>query len=211
MSKEVILSEEKSYQLQSPKELGALATELRKHVESQRLYTVISNRKYVHVEGWQFAGGLLGTFPRVVAVTNLSKDDKWKWQAEVEIVDLKTDKVVGRGYAICSKAESKKSSFDEYAILSMAQTRAIGKAYRNLVGWVMKLGGFEGTPAEEMTGKNFAPAAPAPAPAKPTKKATTAQAECHECAGPLTEAERAYSMRLYKKALCRGCQKNHKR
>ena len=32
----------------------------------------------------------------------------------------------------------------------MAQTRAIGKAYRNIIGWVMKMAGYEGTPGEEM-------------------------------------------------------------
>ena len=44
---------------------------------------------------------------------------------------------------------------DEYAILSMAQTRAIGKAFRNLIGWVIKMAGYESTPAEEMSGKTI--------------------------------------------------------
>jgi site-specific recombinase XerC len=41
----------------------------------------------------------------------------------------------------------------------MAQTRAIGKAYRNLLAWLMKAAGFEATPAEEM---DFAPKDEAP-------------------------------------------------
>jgi hypothetical protein len=49
----------------------------------------------------------------------------------------------------------------------MAQTRAIGKAYRNLIGWVMKMTGYESTPAEEM---KVAPAEPKKA--KPTLEAT---------------------------------------
>jgi hypothetical protein len=32
----------------------------------------------------------------------------------------------------------------------MAQTRATGKAFRNLISWLMKAAGFEATPAEEM-------------------------------------------------------------
>jgi hypothetical protein len=32
----------------------------------------------------------------------------------------------------------------------MATTRAKSKAYRNCLGWVMKLAGYSGTPAEEM-------------------------------------------------------------
>ena len=54
------------------------------------------------------------------------------------------------GIALCSNKEKTKRYFDEYAILSMAQTRAIGKAYRNLLAWLMKAAGFEATPAEEM-------------------------------------------------------------
>ena len=65
---------------------------------------------------------------------------------------LKDGKVVARGFALCSNKEAIKKSFDEYAVLSMAQTRAIGKAYRNLIGWVMKLSGYEGTPSEEVMG-----------------------------------------------------------
>jgi len=36
------------------------------------------------------------------------------------------------------------------AICSMAQTRATGKAFRNILGWLMKAAGFAATPAEEM-------------------------------------------------------------
>jgi hypothetical protein len=40
--------------------------------------------------------------------------------------------------------------WDEYAICSMAQTRATGKAFRNILGWLMRASGFSATPAEEM-------------------------------------------------------------
>ena len=50
----------------------------------------------------------------------------------------------------CSNEEQKKHTFDEYAIESMAQTRAEGKAWRMLLAWMMKAAGFEQTPAEEM-------------------------------------------------------------
>lgn len=140
-----------NYSLDKIKDMTAMATVLKKHVVGHKLYTAIRDKNYAHVEGWQFAGGLLGLYPRVTEVTNLSTDKEIKWLASVEIVNSKTEKVVGRGFALCSNKESKKASFDEYAVLSMAQTRAIGKAYRNLVGWVMKLAGYEATPSEEMT------------------------------------------------------------
>jgi hypothetical protein len=37
-----------------------------------------------------------------------------------------------------------------FAIASMAQTRALGKAYRMGLSWIMKMAGFEGTFAEDM-------------------------------------------------------------
>ena len=144
MAKELAI---RKYEISKPAQMQEMAHVLKSHIVGHKLFTEISGRNYVHVEGWQFAGGMMGMFARIVSVEKLS-DNVWK--AEAEIVQLSTQKVLGRGFAICSKTEHKKKSFDEYAILSMAQTRAIGKAYRNIIGWVMKIAGYEGTPAEEM-------------------------------------------------------------
>ena len=140
----------KQYALQSPQQLKAMAIVVKDYIVKNQLSVPIQGKPYAMVEGWQFAGSLLGTTPLVTEVSDLSKENEIKWLAKVEITELKSGKVVGRGFALCSKKESKKASFDEYAILSMAQTRAIGKAYRNVIGWLMKMAGYEGTPAEEM-------------------------------------------------------------
>lgn len=124
-----------------------MATILKNHIVKNKLYAEIAGKNYVMVEGWQFAGGLMGLFPKVAKIEDLGGG---KWLAKVEIIDRRDGAVISVGFALCSKAEMKKKTFDEYAILSMAQTRAIGKAYRNLLGWVMKLAGYEGTPAEEI-------------------------------------------------------------
>lgn len=137
----------KSFEIDKPLQVVKMATIVKAHIIKNNLFVPIKGKSYVMVEGWQFAGGLLGLFPRVVRVEEMGKG---RWFAEVNIIDKRTGGIISSGFAICSKEESKKSSFDEYAILSMAQTRAIGKAYRNLIGWVMKLAGYEGTPAEEM-------------------------------------------------------------
>lgn len=141
---------DKTYMMDKPRQVAQMALVLKTHVVKNNLYTNIVGKNYAHVEGWQFAGGLLGLYPRVARVENLSTKDEIKWKADVEIIDKKTGLVVGNGFALCSNKENKKKSFDEYAILSMAQTRAIGKSFRNLLGWVMKMAGYEGTPSEEM-------------------------------------------------------------
>jgi hypothetical protein len=141
------ISIQKSYAIDKPAEMAKMAVILRNHIIKNKLYTSIMGKNYINVEGWSFAGGLLGVFPQVKEVTQLAPG---KWMAKVELINQKTKEVVGTGFALCSKEEMKKKSFDEYAILSMAQTRAIGKAYRNLIGWVMKIAGYETAPAEEM-------------------------------------------------------------
>lgn len=65
------------------------------------------------------------------------------------------DKLISTGDAFCSNMEQKKLEFDEYAVLSMAQTRSVGKAYRLRLGFVFKLSGYSPTPAEEMQEDHF--------------------------------------------------------
>jgi len=142
---------EKNYEISSVTQAADMASLLKGHIVKEKLYTKIGDKNYAHVDGWAYAGGLMGVIPRVVKVENLSSGTEKKWRADVELVRIKDGTVMGYGTALCSSAESRKRSFDEYAILSMAQTRAIGKAFRNTIGWVMKLAGYEGTPKEEMT------------------------------------------------------------
>ena len=58
--------------------------------------------------------------------------------------------ILSKAEAICSNDEPSKASYAPFSIYSMAQTRATGKAYRLALGWIMKLAGYESTPAEEM-------------------------------------------------------------
>lgn len=145
-----------SIDLTSPQQLVEFATTLKKFIVEQKLYTTIQGKNYVHVEGWEFAGAATGVMPRITKVIDKSNDQEIKYKARVELVRLSTDMIVGSGEAICSNLEAGMRNKDgsskaEYAIASMAQTRAIGKAYRNTLAWLMKMAGYEPTPAEEMT------------------------------------------------------------
>lgn len=75
----------------------------------------------------------------------------FSYDCECDIVRLSNKSKVQYGIANCSNLELEKVSFNENSILSMAQTRAIGKGYRNAIGFVMKAAGLGTTPAEEMT------------------------------------------------------------
>ena len=139
-----------SYELINKDSMLKLSTELSQLIKEKGLSSNIQGKQFVNVEGWQFAGASLGLMPIITSTQDLSNETAIKYMATCEVRNITTGQLVATGIALCSNAEKTKRFFDEYAILSMAQTRAIGKAYRNLLAWLMKAAGFEATPAEEM-------------------------------------------------------------
>lgn len=136
-------------ELTNPNSIMAFATNIKELIVQNKLYTDIKGKNYVNVEGWQIAGAFTGVFPVVEKVENLSEGEIYKYRAEVSLYDQGGAKV-GSGVAICTNKEAGKKNFDEYAVASMAQTRAVGKAFRMKIGWLLKIAGYETTPAEEM-------------------------------------------------------------
>lgn len=182
-----------------------VANALKDVVEKQQLYSMITGKKYVKVEGWNTLGALMGVFPEVVSVEKLPartvklfqiqqtkgkknyqtgqwenytvltllnpafydpSDVKMKKVGEVDFEEIAYKAVVmlkragdgqkvSQAEAFCSNLEESKMKNDEYAINSMAQTRATGKAFRIAFSWIMAMAGYEATPAEEMPADGF--------------------------------------------------------
>jgi hypothetical protein len=158
-----------SYDISRSDETMHLATDLAKFIKENKLTTNVQGKEFVNVEGWQYAGSRLGIVPIVDHVINVSTDTEIKYQAKVTLFDMRSGHTVGAGFAICSNKEQGKKFYQEFAIMSMAQTRAIGKAYRNILAWIIRAAGYEPTPAEEMEyggnqpdAKGVAAATPAP-------------------------------------------------
>lgn len=126
---------------QSSKIASALADVLKK----KGLAKKISGREFVLVEGWTLLGTMLGVFP-VVQWTRKLEDG---WEARVEARTL-SGQVVGAAEAECLRSERNWGKRDDYALRSMAQTRAVSKALRGPLGFIVQLAGFSPTPAEEM-------------------------------------------------------------
>jgi hypothetical protein len=114
-------------------------------LEKQRLFKDIKGKRHVLVEGWTLLGSMLGVFP-VCVWTHKLEDG---WEARVEARTRNGD-VVGAAEAECLRSEPRWKNADDYAIRSMAQTRATSKALRQPLGFVVELAGFNATPAEEM-------------------------------------------------------------
>jgi hypothetical protein len=115
-------------------------------IQRQGLVSNIQGREHVRVEGWTTLGSMLGVVP-VVTWTRRTEDG---WEARVEARTL-DGRVVGAAEAMCTKSEGKPwNNRPDYALRSMAQTRATSKALRGPLGFVVTLAGYEATPAEEM-------------------------------------------------------------
>jgi hypothetical protein len=125
-----------------------VASALKEFVKAQGLTVNIKGREYVEVAGWQMLGMMLGVTPVVQHTTPVAEG----WEARAELHD-RSGRVVGAGEAECLTSEKDWKSRDDYARRSMAQTRAIGKAYRNTFGFIAQAAGYEVLPAEEAEGQ----------------------------------------------------------
>lgn len=114
-------------------------------VEQKKLYATISNKKHVTVDGWVLLGSMLGVFP----IVEWSRETEDGWEARV-VARTRNGDEVGAAEAMCSRKENRWKTADDYAVRSMAQTRAVSKALRHPLGFIMTLAGYSATPEAEM-------------------------------------------------------------
>lgn len=124
-----------------------VADALKGVLAKQGLTQSIQGRDHVKVEGWQTLGAMLGV-TAVCEWTRALADEKG-WEARV-IAQTLDGRTIGAAEAMCSRAEQRWRAADDYAVRSMAQTRATSKALGSVLRFVVTLAGFDGTPAEEM-------------------------------------------------------------
>jgi hypothetical protein len=161
----------------SPKEVVRRASEhadaLADVIKTKQLYKNIQGKSHVLVEGWTLLGTMVGVFPIVVWTRPLKEGG---WEARVEARTL-GGQIVGAAEAQCSRDENawgfepkgrdgkKLQPRDDYALRSMAQTRATSKALRGPLGFIVQLAGYNPTPADEIPdalSEDGSPGAPAP-------------------------------------------------
>jgi hypothetical protein len=127
--------------------MAELATPLADVIEAKKLYATISGRRHITAEGWTTLGGMLGVVPVVCWTRPNETGDGYVARVEARTLD---GRVVGAAESECSRVESKWKNRDPYAIRSMAQTRAIGRALRAPLGQIVVLAGYEPAGAEEL-------------------------------------------------------------
>jgi hypothetical protein len=158
----------------------AVADALKPILANQGMATRIGKKDHVKIEGWQTLGAVLKVTPVCISTRRIEpkttftvkgKKRKWgkvdgrrqvteefdysyevegySWEATVEARTL-DGRVIGSADAMCSREEDKWKDSDEFAVRSMAQTRASSKALASVLRFIVTLAGYSGTPAEEM-------------------------------------------------------------
>lgn len=129
------------------------ATAVTKIIDAEKLSMRIGRSDHVLFEGWATLGAFNGI--SVHTVWSRPVDGGWEARCEARTVD---GRVVGTAEAMCTRTERNWAKSEDYAIRSMAQTRAGSKALKGPLSWVMVLAGKSGTPAEEMDEQGATPA-----------------------------------------------------
>lgn len=109
----------------------------------------IQGKKYLQYGSWQVLGRFFGATAGVEWTKKIEENGKLLGY-EARAVVYRNGVIISSAEASCMKTEKNWATRDEYAVKSMAQTRACAKALRNGFGWVAEMGGYSATPAEEM-------------------------------------------------------------
>ena len=113
-----------------------VADALKSVIVAKNLISNIQGKAYPQVEAWLTLASML----RLTTVCEWSRRVDDGWEARVFVRDG-ANNVIGAAEAQCLKTERTKKSWEDYAIRSMAQTRATSKALRSVLGFIMVLAG----------------------------------------------------------------------
>ena len=120
----------------------------------------IQGREFLELPAWQTIGAMLSVTP----FCEWSRQVEGGWEARV-VVRKGDGTEIAAAEAQCTRTEKAWSNRDDYAIRSMAQTRATSKALRSALGFIAAIAGFADTPAAEMPEEPQEPANPPESPA----------------------------------------------
>lgn len=179
------------------------ASILKDIVEQANLIQKIQGNDYIKFEGWQ----TIAKFYNCTAGTEWTKpvmegDKVAGWEAR-SYVKNEHGQIISSAESYCGRDEPQWKDKLNYAIRSMAQTRASAKALRQVFSWVVALAGYKPTPAEEMQGINQ------------EKAVSTVQIPpysddipCYNCGcDDMGEKVYQFSMKKEGKPICFKCQK----
>ncbi len=154
------------------------ATALIKVVDDKKWSLQIGASTHLMVEAWQTCAQFFGITARVTECLPVTLGDARGFKAKAVAIHASTGRVLSAGEMYCMNDEENWSTRPKYEwrdkksgggrekvkvgdvpvpmyqLASMAQTRAVSKALRNVLSWVVVLAGYNATPAEEADGSS---------------------------------------------------------
>lgn len=164
------------------KEAEMVAGPWGKKVESLQLYKKIGDSKHLYIEAWQMMAAMYRVTARVRETRLVEIGEVRGYECVAEAYHIPSGQVISTAEAMCLNDEDKWGPRTKYEFIngqrtatgyaptplqqlrSMAQTRACSKVLANLFKWVARMKGYQGTPAEEMTGHEYDDTPQAPPP-----------------------------------------------
>lgn len=163
----------KNHQRDLLRQAGTAARAVKKFARANPGQVItIDEKQYPRVETWQFLGAC---FECTALITSTQELEECTGFLAVAHVRNAVGQIISGAEAVCMFAEPHWSGLPCFQLRSMAQTRAIAKAFRNVFAWVMVMAGFAPTPAEEVEfGRaSFDEIPSSPAPKRPAAQLVT--------------------------------------
>ena len=110
----------------------------------------IGGKQYLTVEDWQTIGTIYGVVAGSDRATYIEEGGITGYEAHAVVRKASDGMIVSEAIGRCMR-EGIWTDREAFALASMAQTRAISKALRGCLAWVVRLKGYQTTPAEEIT------------------------------------------------------------
>lgn len=129
------------------------AAQALKNVVSKKSKPVIFNgEQYLELEDWATVAKFYGSAAKVVSTDYIEFGEARGFKARAVVYHIPTGQEISAAESMCLTDEPNWSKKPMFQLMSMAQTRACGKALRNVFSWVVVLAGYRPTPSEEMNG-----------------------------------------------------------
>ena len=134
----------------------AASQSLANAVQQNKWFVDMSGKKYLEVEAWQFIGMVIGIDADIEYTKPITNDTGIVLAYESKAVLYRNGTPFSSGIMECGMdsfpTRGKHGRDKDKAAQSASQTWAVSKAYRNRLGFLAKMAGYESTPADEMRG-----------------------------------------------------------
>ena len=125
-----------------------MADALVRVVEQKKLYTMINGKKFLHVEAWQLLGRFCSLWGKIIESKPVELWNHHGFESTASIIDS-TGAEISRANAVCMDDEPNWKNKSIFELKAMSQTRALSRAYRTSLSFIVSLAGYESGAAEE--------------------------------------------------------------